>query len=117
VFWNIGANVGVFSPYSAFCLAFNTSPRLDKLFLSSAEFGSSLHTFSKSNDLNEKPRVEEPKQGMIRFSIDIFIEQFESLFPSHIKIDVDGIEKQIIEGARSTLADERMKFILIELNT
>ena len=54
---------------------------------------------------------------MIGFSIDDFIERFEPLFPSYIKIDVGGIEKQIIEGVRSALADERMQSILIELNT
>lgn len=152
VFWDIGANVGVFSLYSAlrheikvlsfepaaanyfvlnnniqlnklddvitaFCLAFNKSSRLDRLFLSSSEFGSALHTFSKSNDHDEKSTIYKKKQGMIGYSIDDFIKQFEPPFPNYIKIDVDGIEGQIIEGARSTLADERVKSILIELDT
>jgi FkbM family methyltransferase len=152
VFWDIGANVGVFSLYSAlrhqvkvlafepaaanyyvlnsnirlnqldnkisaFCLAFNKNTCLDSLFLSSVEFGSALHTFSKSNDLNEKPTVPKQKQGMIGFSIDDFIERFNPFFPNYIKIDVDGIEGEIVDGALATLADDRMKSILIELDT
>ena len=35
----------------------------------------------------------------------------------HIKIDVDGIEDNIIKGANDTLKDIRLKSILVELDT
>ncbi len=51
------------------------------------------------------------------FTIDEFIEKFSPPFPAHIKIDVDGIEKKIVLGAKKTMSDPRLKSILIELNT
>jgi hypothetical protein len=37
------------------------------------------------------------------------------LFPSHIKIDVDGNDHLVLAGARRTLADPRLKSVLVEL--
>ena len=49
--------------------------------------------------------------------MDSFLSQFPDLTPTHIKIDVDGIERKIIEGGKNTLKDTRVKQLLIELNT
>ena len=37
-------------------------------------------------------------------------------FPTHLKIDVDGLEAAIIDGAMQTLRDPRLKGVLIEIN-
>lgn len=37
-------------------------------------------------------------------------------FPSHLKIDVDGLEADIIDGAVKTLADTRLRSVLVEVN-
>lgn len=36
--------------------------------------------------------------------------------PTHLKIDVDGIEYKIINGAKRVLQDQRLKSVLVELN-
>ena len=43
---------------------------------------------------------------------------YESNFPcpNYIKIDVDGLEGEIIDGAKKLICDERLKSILIEFN-
>lgn len=53
---------------------------------------------------------------MVGYSIDGFIAAFGPPFPTHIKIDVDGIEDSIIAGAHKTLLDERLKSLSIELD-
>src|SRR5258705_13970786 len=55
------------------------------------------------------------EQAMIGFSIDDFIDQFDPRFPNHLKLDVDGLEMPILEGARRTLCDPRLKSLLVEL--
>ena len=49
--------------------------------------------------------------------LDDFIDQFAPKFPNRIELDVDGLEDKILEGAAVTLADSRLKSLLVELNT
>jgi hypothetical protein len=37
--------------------------------------------------------------------------------PQHIKIDVDGLEHRVVQGAMEVLANPYVKSLLIELNT
>ena len=36
--------------------------------------------------------------------------------PTHIKIDVDGLEPAIVQGATRLLADRRLRSVLVELD-
>lgn len=56
-------------------------------------------------------------QGIFGCSIDDLVERFNLEPPTHIKIDVDGIEPQIIAGATNALRSPRLRSLLIELNT
>jgi hypothetical protein len=49
-------------------------------------------------------------------SLDDFIARFNLAFPTQIKIDVDGLEPEIIRGAARTLSDHRVKSVSIEIN-
>ena len=80
------------------------------------EIGSALHSFHQPKDWQGKPFSSKFKQGILGFTIDEFIEKFDPDFPNHIKIDVDGTENKIIEGGSKTIADPRLKSILIELD-
>ena len=155
VFWDIGANVGVFSLYAArkrniqvlafepsafnyyilvknieinqmdsdilaLCLAFSDQIELRVLNMADTQLGGALHAFGSPQDsfnVSETTNQVVFKQGMIGISIDEFIEMFSPAFPNHIKIDVDGIEDKIIEGASNTLSDSRIKSVLVELDT
>ena len=151
VFWDIGANVGVYSLYaalkhdatvfafepaavnysvlaknieinkmdsniSALCIAFSNISCLNYLYMPNTKVRGSHHNFGEALDWQGKHFSATFKQAALSFSIDDFILQFDPSFPSHIKIDVDGIEDKIIEGARTTILDERLKSILVELN-
>ncbi|MBW2343960.1 MAG: FkbM family methyltransferase [Deltaproteobacteria bacterium] len=152
VFWDIGANIGIYSLYAAlrpdlkvlsfepagvnyyvlnrnieinrmpnkissFCIAFNDVTRLDYLHMVNTEIGGALHAFAEPVDWHGKPFTAKFKQAMLGFSIDDFMEQFDPPFPNHIKIDVDGFENKIIDGAEKTIFDKRLKSILVELDT
>jgi FkbM family methyltransferase len=100
----------------AFGIAFNDVTRLDHFHMGNTEIGSALHSFSQTTDWQGKPFSPEFKQGMIGFTIDEFIRKFDPKFPTYIKIDVDGIENKIVEGGCETLADSRLKSMLVELD-
>ncbi len=43
------------------------------------------------------------------YSIDDFVKIFNPPLPNHIKIDVDCVEPQILEGAQKLLANEDVR--------
>jgi FkbM family methyltransferase len=102
---------------SSYCVAFNDNTRLDSFYMSNTDLGGSMSSFGEATDWRGQTYVAKFKQAMIGFTVDEFVERFAPPFPHHIKIDVDGIEKKIIRGARLTLADKRLKSVLVELNT
>lgn len=152
IFWDIGANVGIYSLYAAlkpdvcvlafepavvncyalnrnieinrldgmvtsFCLAFSNTTCLDHLYMESTKIGGALHGFAEAVDWQGKAFKASFKQGTLGYSIDDFVEQFDPPFPNHIKIDVDGIEEKIIEGAKRTISDNRLRSLLVELDS
>jgi FkbM family methyltransferase len=105
------------SRISAYCLAFNDISGLNTFYMQNTEFGGALNSFAEPVDCQGNLFTASLKQAMIGFSIDDFIKQFSPPFPNHIKIDVDGIENKIINGAKNVLPDERLKSLLVELDS
>lgn len=151
VFWDIGANIGIYSLYasikkevqvyafepspfnfhvlskniflnnissklSAFCVALTNKTAVDYLNMSSVVEGAA-HTSFK-NTINEFGNKFTPEysQSTIGFTIEDFVRIFNIPQPNHIKIDVDGAEKLVIDGAKSVLNNPKLKSILIEMN-
>ncbi len=55
------------------------------------------------------------RQGAVGFSIDDFVQMFGPPLPTHVKMDVDGIEADILRGGRRTLSAGTMCSMLIEM--
>lgn len=150
VFYDIGANVGVFSLYAALhrncqvyafepeaknyaCLSKNIylnelgrrvnalniglhdRTEIQRLNLSDLASGSALHSVGTAIDWRGQGFVPKFEQAILAFSLDDFIRTFSAPVPQHVKIDVDGNEQKIIEGAGKTLSDPRCRSIQIEL--
>ena len=153
VFWDVGANVGVYSLYAAtkaevsvlsfeplaanfhvlsrnielndcglritaYCVALARETGLGVLNMASSAMGSALAQFGQLGEMS--PYCSEGTNGlahgMIGFSVDDFIQQFRPPFPNFFKLDVDGLEWSILQGARKTLHDSRLRSLLVELS-
>jgi FkbM family methyltransferase len=103
---------------SPFCVAFDAATHIDTFYQVSDEIGSALHQFGSRLDWQGKPLDTDSTQRvtMLGFSVDDFVSIFQQPVPDHLKIDVDGIEHRLIEGARQTLANSALKSLLIELD-
>lgn len=113
---NIAAN-GMSDRITAYPLAASEAMRFDKLYLSQFDTGASCHSFADEVGHDLKPRKSAFTQGAMAVPLDQLIEAGAMPVPDFIKIDVDGIEHKVLEGARSTLARGKVKGVLVELNT
>ncbi len=109
------------SKITALCLAISDSSKLSKLNLSSFSAGQALHGFDIPMNTVDvySEKLEEFKpvytQGCFSTTIDKLVEDGIPS-PNHIKIDVDGFEDKVINGALDTIKNKDVKTILIEMN-
>ena len=101
---------------TSYCLALSDCCGLDSFYLSDFKPGGSCHTVGESVDFNLQPRPSGYVQGCVVSTLDSLIEDQAVPVPTHVKIDVDGIEHKVIQGMAKTLADPAVKSVLIELN-
>lgn len=100
-----------------YCIALAGATELGFLNLSSRSLGAALHQFGQRGEVSRyAPGATCLAQGMIGYRIDDFLRQFNPTFPTHLKIDVDGIEWEVLQGAEKTLHDPRLRSIMVELS-
>jgi FkbM family methyltransferase len=146
VFWDVGANVGLYSIYfakkhnarayafepSVFNLellarnvhrnaadvtivpvALSSTTRVDRMRLSSTAHAGALSSFGVEYGGDGKSLAVELQYSMLGISIDDVV-KLGIPGPDHIKIDVDGVEHEILTGAKKTLLSVRS--VLVEIN-
>lgn len=96
-------------------VALSDNDSFDYLYLPLFQTGGAINCLGSPLDEQGKPFSPVFKQGVVSYTLDSFLCQCK-IFPTHIKIDVDGIEPKIINGSEKTLKDLRLKSISIELN-
>jgi FkbM family methyltransferase len=101
---------------SAYNLAISDCSKLGAFYISEFTQGGADNNFDESLDYNKKPFDASFKQSTCSFSIDEFVSRFEQEVPDYLKIDVDGIEALIINGAMKTLSNPKLKGLLVEFN-
>lgn len=113
---NININ-GLSDRVRAYCLAISDSQRLDSMRLSSLGLGAAYNSFGE-NTTNESHGTFVPvfEQGALSWTLDDLVYAQGLPCPTHIKVDVDGLEGKVISGARRLLRDPRVRTIIIELN-
>ena len=153
IFWDIGANIGLYSIYNAIKnnksttyafepstsnlrvlsrnISINNLEQKIKIFTNpltdkSNEFrlmqendfyeGGALNTFGENFNFEGKKKNFKMKYSLMGVSINHILNNQILSVPTHIKIDVDGIEHLILEGANKFLKDEKLKTISVEIN-
>jgi len=98
-------------------MALSSRKKLETFNYNSLKYGSSSHSLGRTKNFEGEEFVPCFSQKMLSLSIDNLIAMFNLPVPNHIKIDVDGTEHDIIEGARRTLKNKNLKSVLVELHT
>ena len=112
---------------SATCIALSDAEQFGNLTVPFITKGGAYNLFGESDqklrDVPDSVRAAEgfwtgDRVSQLTFgcSIDELVFRHGFTPPSHIKIDVDGIEYKIIKGAKRTLESPQLKSLLVELN-
>jgi len=101
-----------------FCAALSDQVGIGLLHLSKFGWdgGESCHSFGAEVGFDLKPRSSPFAQGCLSYSIDQAVRDGVMPVPEYIKIDVDGFEHKVIQGATETLRDPRLRSLSIEVN-
>ena len=111
---NIEVN-GLADRIDAYCLALTGETRLGHLNMSATHAGNAFNSFESAEDCFGRPLEIRFRQAMLGFSVDDFRRRFGLETPDYLKLDVDGIEEEILAGAAETLVDPKLRSVLIEL--
>jgi FkbM family methyltransferase len=112
---NILAN-GLDERVTAYCLALSDRAGLGELHLSRFQAGGSCHSLNERVDFKHDPMRPAYTQGCVSATLDELVAAGKVPLPDHVKIDVDGFEPQVIDGARRTIREGKVRSLLIEIN-
>lgn len=99
---------------AAYPIAFAETTRLDALFMAHTEPGHAMHSFGTRETI-EGTIQGGFAQAALGYSVDDFLKAFSPPAPTHVKLDVDGIEDAILRGARETLRTH-VREVLVEID-
>ena len=99
---------------TAYPYSLHREPLVAELHMRDCDWGGSQKSFSRNIDERGLAFDAPYKQGSAGISLDRFLDQI-GLCPSHLKIDVDGNEALVLDGAIQTLHNPGLRSILVEL--
>lgn len=99
-----------------FHVALSDATGINNFNLRTLVSGSAVHAFGETLDVSGNEFSPVAVQPVLGFRLDDFIQQFELPAPNHIKIDVDGIEFQILRGMKETLEGSTVRSVMVEVN-
>lgn len=115
----MNANIYLNSPYDRMTglnIALSDRNALDYLYMPVFSVGTAFNQFGAIPEGAAGQARCAFKQAVISYTLDSFTEAFPEHFPTHIKMDVDGLEPAIIANALKTLENPGVKSMLVELD-
>lgn len=97
-------------------IALSDRNALDYLYMPVFSVGTAFNQFGATPESAAEQARGAFKQAVVSYTLDTFIQKFPEHVPTHIKIDVDGIEAKIIAGAARTLESPGVQSMLVELD-
>lgn len=77
--------------------------------------GAAEHALGEAVDYKGEEFEPAFSHAVVSASLDYFVSKYSAPVPTHLKIDVDGVELDILKGAVLCLENERLRRILVEV--
>ena len=107
---------GLSGSITTLCVAVSDACTIDTFHVrGQLRAGEAIHQFRQATDDFGRPFTPVHQQGMFGITLDDLCYSYDLDFPSHIKIDVDGHEHAVVDGARRVLRDLRLQTVLVEI--
>ena len=97
-------------------IALSDKTNLDTFNYANLIPGGALHALGEPIDYKGDQFEPVLRQPVFCYRIDDLVQNFQIPVPNHIKLDVDGIEFNILKGADETLNNPSVKSIILELD-
>jgi hypothetical protein len=97
-------------------IALSDQTGIDVFNYSNLTPGGALHALGEPTSYDGETFVPVFKQSIIAYQLDDFIRSFNIPAPNHVKIDVDGIEFKILQGAQGVLREFTSKSLMVEID-
>ena len=107
---------GIADLVTAYCVGLSDRSAYTALHMADLRPGASCHSVGEALDFRHEPMASRFAQGCVAATLDELVASGAVPVPDHIKIDVYGFEPKVIAGARATLADARVRSLLVEIN-
>lgn len=98
-------------------LAIADKTTIDFLYMPVFGIGNAFNQFGVPIESKGTATSDAAKQYVMAFTLDAFLTSFPQFSPTHIKIDVDGLEHLVISGAAKTLDHPSLKSLLVEFDS
>lgn len=102
----------VIHPYS---IALGSAKGLRNFNYKNLVAGESVHTLDSVVNQMGSSFVPAFRQQVASYTLDGFVNDFEIALPTHVKIDVDGGEWEVLQGMKKLLKGDCIKSVMIEI--
>ena len=103
-----------FSNASCYCMALADRESIGELFVTSAAPGDSQHNLGAENPFYRRRYA--GRQGSFCTTLDRLCFELGLAVPNHVKLDVDGLEPEILAGAQRLFRHPAFRSLLVEVN-
>lgn len=100
-----------------FNVALGQRTELTDLYYTSIAPGKCQHAIGSPQNSNRENFIPQAKLAVPCYRLDDLIKNLQMPSPNYLKIDVDGLELEILKGATESLKDPALKSILVEVNS
>lgn len=99
-----------------FNIALSDKNEMGNMYIAKFEAAGHMKILDKAQRVGEEDFfIPDFIQNVLKFTLDDITEKYNLPTPEYLKIDVDGAELKVINGAKRTISDNVLKSIFIEL--